>query len=331
MKKGDDRLILKHRHTPPELFQLESLLKRMPHTHTQLPHWTEKLRRIKAGYQGEQRIDSLWNEIDIPIPHFFIHDLFIQKQQSSHQIDTLLITSHFILILEIKTISGLLHFDSQTRQFFRTNKDGSIDGMRNPDDQLRRHEKWLEQFLAIRKIKLPVHGAIVFTYPSAVIQSKAGKRIMIQSSGLPYLVDQFLNDFGNEIHTRAATKKLAGQLLKLHSIKSIAPFEIPSGLLTGVLCTKCERTKMFYERKKWVCNTCLYSNPQAHIDALKQYRSLFGSTISNREFRTFSGITSTSVASKMLVASKMAFKGSFKDRVYLIPEDFLDGDSITPS
>ena len=88
---------------------------------------------------------------------------------------------------------------------------------------------------------------------------------------------------------------------------------------------------MFYERKKWVCNTCLYSNPQAHIDALKQYRSLFGSTISNREFRTFSGITSTSVASKMLVASKMAFKGSFKDRVYLIPEDFLDGDSITPS
>lgn len=323
-------MILKHRYAPPELFQIESLLKRMPLTHIQLPHWTEKHRRMNAGFHGEQRIDSLWQEIDLPSPHFFIHDLFIETQHSSHQIDTLLITSHFILILEIKSISGLLHFDAQTRQFFRTNKDGSIDGMRNPDDQVRRHEKWLEQFLVKQKIKLPVIGAIVFTYPSAVIQSKAGKRIMIQSSGLPYLLDQLMNDYRNEVLAKAATKKLAGQLLKCHSIKPIRQFEMPFGLMTGVLCPRCERVAMSYKRKNWVCGTCSYSNPQTHLEALKQYRSLFGSTISNREFRTFTGITSVSVASKILVASKMAFEGSFKDRVYLIPDDFSDADSIIP-
>ncbi|WKA57952.1 nuclease-related domain-containing protein [Planococcus shenhongbingii] len=324
-------MILKQRQAPPELFQLESLLKRLPPTHTQFPHWSEKLRRISAGYHGEQRIDSLWHEIDIPIPHYFIHDLFIQKQQSSHQIDTLLITSHFILILEVKSISGLLHFDVQTRQFSRTNKDGSIDGLRNPDDQVRRHEKWIEQFLTERKIKLPVIGAIVFTYPSAVIQSRAGKRIMIQSSGLPFLMDQLLKEYPREILSKALIKKLSGQLTKLHLIKPLSPLILPSGLLTGVLCSRCEREKMFYKRKNWFCNICLFSDPHAHLDALKQYRSLFGSTISNREFRAFTGISSVSAASKLLAASKMAFEGSFKDRVYHIPEDFLSADSILPS
>lgn len=324
-------MILKKRQAPPELFQLESLLKRMPLTHSQLPHWTEKLRRIKAGFHGEQRIDSLWQEIDIPIPYYLIHDLFIKKQQSSYQIDTLLITSRFILILEIKSISGLLHFDAQTRQFFRTNKDGSIDGMRNPDDQVRRYEKWIEHFLSERKVKLPVIGAIVFTYPSAVIQSTAGKRIMIQSSGLPYLLDRLVKEYPSDILSKLSTKKLANQLLKLHSLKPLPQFELPFGLLTGVLCPRCERVAMSYKRKNWFCKTCQYSNPQAHLEALKQYRSLFGSKISNREFRTFTGISSVSAASKLLAASNMAFEGSFKDRVYLIPEDFLDADSILPS
>lgn len=324
-------MILKKRQTPPELFQLESLLNRMPATHPHLPHWTEKLRRIKAGFHGEQRIDSFWHEIELPIPHYFIHDLFIQKPQSSHQIDTLLITAQFILILEIKSISGLLHFDPQTRQFFRTNKDGSIDGMRNPDDQVRRHEKWLEHFLSERKIKLPVIGAIVFAYPSAIIQSKAGDRLMIQSSGLPYLLDRLMNHYRKEILSKTAARELAGQLLKLHSISPPPQFEIPSGLLPGVLCPRCEKVAMCYKRKNWFCSTCLHSDPHAHLAALKQYRSLFSSTISNREFRRFTGISSVSAASKLLAASNMAFKGSFKDRVYVIPENFLDEDSILPS
>ncbi|WP_256204129.1 nuclease-related domain-containing protein [Planococcus faecalis] len=110
----------------------------MPTVHPRHPHWTEKLRRITAGYHGELRVDSFWHEIDLSLPHYFIHDLFIQKEMSSHQIDSVLVTSRFVLALEIKSISGLLNFDPTLRQFSRTNKDGSIDGMNNPDDQLRR-------------------------------------------------------------------------------------------------------------------------------------------------------------------------------------------------
>ncbi|HSJ37465.1 MAG TPA: nuclease-related domain-containing protein, partial [Planococcus sp. (in: firmicutes)] len=183
-------MILKQRPEPSEISQLQNLLQRVPVVHPLFPHWTEKLRRITAGFHGEQRVDALWQEIPVECPHYFLHDLFIQKPNSSHQIDTILVTSRFVLVLEIKSIAGQLNFDPQLRQFSRTNRDGSVDGMRNPDDQLHRHEKWMQQFLASQKVTLPVIGAIVFTYPSSIVNSRPANRIIIQSSGLPYLVDQ---------------------------------------------------------------------------------------------------------------------------------------------
>lgn len=312
-------MIIKGRLEPPELFQLQSLLNRMPATHSQFPHWTEKLRRISAGYHGEQRVDSFWHEIEFPIPHYFIHDLFIQKQYSSHQIDTLVITSHFILILEIKSISGLLRFDVQTRQFSRTNKDGSIDGMRNPDDQIRRHEIWMKRFLTERKLRLPVIGAIIFTYPSAIIQSRSGKRIMIHSSGLPHLTDQLLQAHPLAELTKKQTELLANEVAELHSEKPLTLLPLMHSLSKGVLCPNCEVHPMVYTRKRWRCALCHFAGTDCHLLALKQYRSLFGPTISNREFREFTGISSVTTASKLLKSANMPYRGSFKDRVYIIP------------
>ncbi|CEG21856.1 Nuclease-related domain protein [Planococcus massiliensis] len=323
-------MILKNRKEPPDIFQLQSLVKRIPVTHSQFPHWTEQLRRITAGFHGEQRVDSLWHEIELPSPYFFIHDLFIQQPNSSFQMDTVLVTSRFILILEIKSISGLLNFDPQTRQFSRTNKDGSIDGMRNPDDQLRRHEKWMKRFLADRQFELPVLGAIVFTYPSSVIQSKAGKRIIIQSSGLPYLMEQLLSNHPYELLSDSATSTLSQNLLNLHSAKELVLPTLPDAVLTGVLCPHCVAQRLAYVRKSWRCNVCSYKNAKSHLDALAEYRHLVSRTITNREFRHFMHLPSITTASKLLKSSKMRSTGSYKDRVYFIPEQIALLESISP-
>lgn len=321
-KKGEDKLIFKDRNKPQEIFQLESLLQRTSSVQPQFSYWTEKLRRITAGYHGELRVDSLWHEIDLPLPHYFIHDLFIQKEKSSHQIDSVLITSRFVLALEIKSISGLLNFDPQLRQFSRTNKDGSIDGMKNPDDQLRRHEKWLEQFLFHQRVKLPVIGVIVFTYPSSVVQSRAGNRLMVQASGLPHLMDRLLEKHPQEILSKKKTELIVHKLLELHSSKPLAPLGLSNSLLKGIFCPDCSDRLLSYRRGKWRCETCAHCDPIAHLGALLQYRALVNTTISNREFREFTGISSPSIASKLLTGAKMAYQGSFKDRHYIIPETF---------
>ncbi|MFC3210589.1 nuclease-related domain-containing protein [Planomicrobium okeanokoites] len=321
-------MILKERHQPPEILQLESLLQRVPIVHPRFPHWTEQLRRMSAGFHGEQRVDSLFYEIPIDSPHYFIQDLFIQKPKSSHQIDSVLITSRFVLLLEIKSISGELNFDPQLRQFSRTNKDGSVDGMTNPDDQIRRHEKWMQQFLASQKISLPVIGVIVFTYPSSIVNSRPKNRIIIQSSGLPFLMDQLLLKYPDELLNTRKTRQLADRLLKLHSLRQLRQIEVPAGLRRGVLCPKCPDSKLTYRYKKWTCQKCSLIDPHAHLRTLQEYRVLINPLISNREFRDFTGIESVSIASKLLTDSKMTFQGSFKDRVYMIPESFDAPDSI---
>ncbi|MCM3610259.1 NERD domain-containing protein [Planococcus sp. MERTA32b] len=226
-------MILKDRSEPPEILQLESLLQRTPIVHPRFPQWTEQLRRMSAGFHGEQRVDSLFYEIPIENPHYFIQDLFIQKPKSSHQIDTVLITSRFVLLLEIKSISGELNFDPQLRQFSRTNKDGSIDGMNNPDDQIRRHERWMQQFLSAQKVSLPVIGVIVFTYPSSIVNSRPKNRIIIQASGLPYLMDQLLAKYPDELLTARKTRHLAGKLLERHSERELRRIEVPAELRRG--------------------------------------------------------------------------------------------------
>ncbi|WP_341200923.1 nuclease-related domain-containing protein [Planomicrobium okeanokoites] len=321
-------MILKERHQPPEILQLESLLQRLPIVHPRFPQWTEQLRRMSAGFHGEQRVDSLFYEIPIESPHYFLQDLYIQKPKSSHQIDTVLITSRFVLLLEIKSISGELNFDPQLRQFSRTNKDGSVDGMTNPDDQIRRHEKWMQQFLMSQKVSLPVIGVIVFTYPSSIVNSRPKNRIIIQSSGLPFLMDQLLVKYPDVLLNMRKARQLADRLLKMHSLRPLRRIEVPAGLRRGVLCPKCPDSKLTYRYKKWTCQKCSLIEPHAHLRTLQEYRVLINPLISNREFRDFTCIESVSIASKLLTDSKMTFQGSFKDRVYMIPESFDAPDSI---
>ena len=201
--------------------------------------------------------------------------------------------------------------------------------MRNPDDQLRRHEKWLQHFLKEQKIELPVIGAIVFTYPSSVIQSRSGNRILIQSLGLPYLIEKTLIKFPETILTAKKTKLLAQKLVDFHSVKPSKSILLPTGFIKGVLCPNCIGHQIHYHFKKWSCSSCSFVDSSSHLRALERYRRLINSTISSREFREFTGIDSVSIASKLLTASKMTYRGSFKDRVYVIPESFYDGDSIS--
>ena len=322
-------MILKQRSEPAEIFQLESLIQRTPNVHPRFTHWTEQLRRISAGFHGEQRVDDLWNEIQMNLPHYLIHDLYIQKAASFHQMDTILVTSRFVLLLEIKSIAGQLNFDPQLRQFSRTNKDGSVDGLRNPDDQLRRHETWLKQFLAAQKVSLPVIGVIVFAYPSSIVNSRSGKRIMIQSSGLPYLVEQLLAKYPADFLDARQTRRLANRLLQLHSEKPARQLDVPVDLRKGVLCSKECGGKMKYYWRKWTCSVCSRVDAHAHLRTLEQYRVLIKPLISSREFRDFTGIESVSIASKLLKESRMTFQGSFKDREYLIPASFIIPDSIS--
>lgn len=67
-------MILLERQTSETQKMLEALVQRLPISHSKYTLYCEHLRRLQAGLAGEQLVDAKWLELDLPIPHYFLHD-----------------------------------------------------------------------------------------------------------------------------------------------------------------------------------------------------------------------------------------------------------------
>lgn len=304
-------LQLIERRRPSILIYLEALLARTPSYHPAYSDIKEKVRTWTAGYAGEVWFDRMWldytsNEIFNVIPDYVTH---------SHQMDAICVFSKFIAIIEIKNIGGVIELDGTTRQFTRTLHAESI-GMRNPDDQLYRHEKKIRQ---LTNYKMPVIGIVVFTNPSSILKLKAVERRVIHLSGLPFVLDQLIEQYST--YPSFDVPQLCDLLLS-HQCPPTPYQHEPANypLQTGVFCSICSFSKMVYSRDFWRCLNCSNKQQDAHLLALQDYRLLVGSTISNQEFRRFTEMDSRSNASKILKRCGFKTVGTHRSLRYLIPE-----------
>jgi hypothetical protein len=77
---------------------------------------------------------------------------------------------------------------------------------------------------------------------------------------------------------------------------------------------------MNYSKNFWRCPTCSLKQEDAHLLALQDYRLLVGNTISNREFRKFTELTSRTNATLLLKRCGFQTIGTHKSLRYVIPE-----------
>lgn len=139
-------MILLERQTSATQKMLEAIVQRLPISHSEYTHYCEHLRRLQAGFAGEQIVDVKWLELDLPFPHYFLHDFQTMNDfGSTHQMDTIFLCPHFLLILEIKNITGKLSYDASFAQLTRTTADGMVEGMTDPFLQLERHVVWMKK------------------------------------------------------------------------------------------------------------------------------------------------------------------------------------------
>lgn len=104
--KGMMLLIIKERKKSDFILSMNALLRRLPQSHPKRGLIEGDLAKRKAGVRGEEAVD------------YFLKDLpgFILLKDIRHsngtgdfyQIDVLLMCSNFLLILEIKNISGTI-------------------------------------------------------------------------------------------------------------------------------------------------------------------------------------------------------------------------------
>ncbi|OLO37181.1 hypothetical protein BTR23_13690 [Alkalihalophilus pseudofirmus] len=318
-------MIKKTRKIPLKILKLEALLRRLPSNHPKRNQLKEDLAKNKAGYNGEKAID--YHLLLLPDDKYTIlHDIRIPHNNTYYfQIDSLIITPKYLLILEVKNINGSLHFDQTFHQLIRTTNEGEV-AFPDPILQVQRQTSQLRLWLEKQKFpSTPICSFVVISNPSTIIKA-APNKVVIHAASLPHKINKLDIFYTQDILTLKEIKKLSNLLTKQHQPLDqniLQHYHIPqTDIITGVYCPECFHISMIRIRGKWFCPQCLNLSRDAHIPSLKDYSFLIGKEITNQQAREFLNITSITVTKKLLLSSNLQYSGDKKGRKYklIFPE-----------
>lgn len=317
-------MVVKDRELPLIIPKLLALLRRLALDHLLRPKIEESLRNYQSGHKGEVSLDFYLSYLPEK-ETYILHSLRLpDKKLRYYQIDTLIITSKFILILEIKNLAGTLIFDPLNHQLIQqiNNKENVYE---DPVLQAERQKQYIAACLSSNHFpQIPIIPLVVISNSSSQIKftvnDKKYQQKIIRSTVLPQRFDS-LNAYYNKIClTDKDIRKLSRQLIKNHSpldVNVLEKFKInPSEIITGVHCNKCFFIPMHGHYGTWTCVNCGHVCKDALIDALYDYALLYGKEITNAEARRFLQIDSISIITKLFKKLNLEYTGTFKDRVY---------------
>lgn len=277
---------------------------------------------------GELRVDRELSEGQFFKSYLILKNLLVGNASSYCQIDTLVIHSEFVLLVEVKNIPGILTYDEETHQLTRRRDNGPIEGMGNPEDQLKRSERMVKNFLAQHQIQIPVHGMIVFSNPASILEKPFPNCLAIHVSGLYQALEE-IHQLNVDHTSPKFDHRKVHQLFILEAplLTPNKPTHIPSkvfsDLITGVLCPNCIGIKMQYKYRLWRCNQCQFKSASEHIKALQEYRLLFSKQLTTKQWMEFCGLSSLSTSKRMLRDSSLEKVGGNKNRKWLISKVYL--------
>lgn len=299
---------------------LEAILRRLKKTSPNYSFFLEYHRKINVGFNGERRVDRLWQEMNLTSPHQLFHDYcFVNDAGYTHQIDTLFVTPNFLCLIEIKNIAGRLDFDDVKRQCLRTMANGKVDSITYPVDQLLRHERYFQNVLTQLKLKLPIVKVILIAQPSTIIGQTSTECPIMHSVGLPHFLMQQWQRFGQRAITNAEFNQLHEQLAMMRQDKLWVQEIAHEELKSGVLCPVCAyEQKMHYVQGSWFCRSCGLENNEAFYEALQDYRLLRASTITTAILCKEFNIPSKHIAYRLLKALQFEKVGNNRHSRYKI-------------
>jgi hypothetical protein len=317
-------LILKPKKLPLRILKLEALRRRLPVNHTSRKRIEEEYKIAMAGYKGEKSIEYYLADFSDEKHHIF-HDLrFLHKGEDFFQLDIVMLTSHYLLILEIKNITGTLYFDRHAQQLLRYTN-GEQEGFPDPITQVDRQERLLKEWLVTNKLpSIPIHSHIVISHPTTIIKTTPGYEEIFQkvihAASIPKKI-QKLDQMNNRNQiTQKELDQISHKLLErnIPSVPDILQkFQIDkSDILTGVHCPMCSVLPIDKKRGCWYCHQCDINHKKAHLSSLNDYFLLLNPTITNKQAREYLHIPSTWIASKLLISLNLKQKGMKKNRSY---------------
>ncbi|MCM3489806.1 NERD domain-containing protein [Alkalihalophilus marmarensis] len=315
-------MIAKPRKIPIHIDKLEALLRRIPAHHPKRPHIEADLAKRKAGYKGESTLDYHLSFLP-PKEYLILHDLRLQNGEYFFQIDTLILTPTYILIIEVKHLFGTLSFEPEFQQLVRITPD-TEDTFPDPIIQVQKQASQLRQFIKKHKLPdIPVETLVVITNSQSRISLSDSttytRKHVIRDTVLVKRIEKLSERYTTLIFDQKLLKKAIRLLKNSHMPSTFEPLEFYrielDQLLGGVHCPKCNALPMRRLHGKWICPSCYYQSKLAHIDSLVDYVLLVSDMITNKQACEFLKVAKDT-ARRMLKSLKTVETGTTKDKKF---------------
>ncbi|MEC2073458.1 nuclease-related domain-containing protein [Alkalihalophilus marmarensis] len=316
-------MIRKQRETPIHLLQIEALHRRLAPHHSKKNAIEEELYKYQAGLKGEQSLDYFLDPFNSD-QYSVLHDIRLPLNGQHFQMDSIIIAPTFILILEVKNLSGTLHFDLEYNQLLRSIQ-GKEEVFPDPILQVARQEQFLTEWLKQQAFPdMPIYSLIIVANPNSKIEVSGGTREqrlkILHLAKVPYVLSELLQKGSPSKLSDKQCEDLIKQLMSQHTSYTpniLSYFKLhPYELLTGIHCANCNALPMRKVYGGWLCAYCNYHSRTPFVDALTDYRLLINESITNKELRRFLGVPTRNIANKILRQLTLKRNGITKGTSY---------------
>ena len=284
------------------------------------PGILEKLDQIKAGYYGELRTDRFIEEVLFPQQLLIITDFHSRLHPKRHiQIDTLILTRSYILIIEIKNIIGTLRFKKDPNQLVRIVDNIEEKSFDCPIIQLERNSDGIQTMLPY--VNLPVIQTLVFPSQNTIIQDAPKNHHIFFTKQLPLFIQSL-----NRQPPILTTKQFDQIAYKLKvTDKNFVPEPLckrmginPNELKKGVLCKKCNFQMQRKSLQTWQCKACFSTEINPIPSNIEDLFLIINQDLSVKDCMQFLEINSRYTIYNSLQKMNLEKKGNKKSTKYKI-------------
>ncbi|WP_052738012.1 nuclease-related domain-containing protein [Bacillus sp. SA1-12] len=153
----------------------------------------EDFNKNMRGYKGKLALNHPLSFLQKD-RYLIFHDVRLFDGTHFIQIDTLIISSYFFLIIEVKNIAGTLIFNSDFNQLVRTAEEKE-EAFPDPVNQVLRHRLQLEKWLEFYHFPpIPIETLVVISNDRSVIKTSNNNKLpkqIIPGFMIPKKVNEF--------------------------------------------------------------------------------------------------------------------------------------------
>lgn len=302
----------------------EALLRELPPHHKKRKKIEQNIRKGRAGFRGEKEVDyhlSFLAEED----YFIFQNLTLSHEGHTFQMDHLVLSRWFALIIESKNIYGHLYFDPVSKQLIRTyenQKEGFPDPILQVQRQMKQFRKWISNHMVK---SFPTYYLVAIGSPGTIVETKPGNEHIfdkiLHAERIPAKIEELAESQNSPSLSAYQLRKLSDLLLSANQIPAFNIWEYydidPAELREGVPCPICSKVPMSRLYAKWKCESCGAISAIAHKQVIEDYLLLNG-RITNEQCRKLLTLDSRFTAHRILNSMNLNTTGNHKGRIYTL-------------